>query len=98
VVIADAAACARHIVDVALGAVPIYGDMTKFLELQPRGSECLFAGGSPPIKDFRESWDQACKLTGQSDTQEAGRLADKFLAREHENLAQNTSQNAERPN
>jgi hypothetical protein len=98
VVIADAAACARHIVDVALGAVPIYGEMAKFLELQPRGSECLFAGSSPPIKDFLERWDQACKLTDQSGTQKAGRLAGKFLSREHENLAQNTSQNAERPN
>ena len=37
-------------------------------------------------------------ITDQSDTQEAGRLAGKFLAREHEYSAQNTSQNTERPN
>lgn len=124
-------------------AVPIYGDMAKLLELQPRESEYVFARGSRPIKDFRESWDQACKragvpkllfhdlrrtavrnlrrtgvaetvimkitghrtrsvferynITDQSDTQEAGRLAGKFLAREYENLAQNTSQNTGRP-
>jgi hypothetical protein len=37
-------------------------------------------------------------ITDQSDTQEAGRLTGEFLAKEHQNLAQNTSQNAERPN
>ena len=124
-------------------AVPIYGDMSKFLELQPRGSEYLFARGSTPIKDFRESWNKACKragvpnllfhdlrrtavrnlhragvaetvimkitghrtrtvferynITDQSDTQEAGRLAGEFLAKEHQSSAQNTSQNPERP-
>jgi integrase len=125
-------------------AVPIYGDMAKFLALQPRESEYLFARGARPIKDFRESWDQACeragipdllfhdlrrtairnmrragvpesvimKITGhrtrtvferynitdQTDTQEAGRRAEEFLAKEHGNLAQITSQNKERPN
>jgi integrase len=125
-------------------AVPIYGDMAKFLDLQPRQSEYLFARGARPIKDFRESWDQACeraeipdllfhdlrrtavrnlrragvpesvimKITGhrtrtmferynitdQTDTQEAGRRAEEFLAKEHGNLAQITSQNKERPN
>ena len=34
-------------------AVPIYGDMAKFLELQPLESEYLFARGSTPIRDFR---------------------------------------------
>ena len=118
--------------------------MAKFLELRPRESEYVFARGSRPIKDFRESWDQACKragvpkllfhdlrrtavlnlrragvaetvimkitghrtrsvferynITDQSDTQEAGRLAGKFLAKDHENLAQNTSQNTGRLN
>jgi integrase len=107
-------------------AVPICGDMAKFLDLQPQESEYLFAPGATPIKDFRESWDQACeragvpdllfhdlrrtavrnlrragvpesvirKITGhrtrtvferynitdQSDTQEAGRRAEEFLA------------------
>src|SRR5260370_30375383 len=42
-------------------AVPIYGDMAKFLDVQPRGSEYLFARGSKPIKDFRESWNLACQ-------------------------------------
>jgi integrase len=126
-------------------AVPIYGDMAKFLAVQPRNSEFLFARGSNPIKDFRESWNLACeaagvpgllfhdlrrtavrnlrragvaesvimKITGhrtrgmferynitdQSDTQEAGRLAEEFLAKEHQgNLAQTTSQNKGRPN
>jgi integrase len=115
-------------------AVPIYGDMAKFLEMQPRTSEYLFARGSIPIKDFRESWDQACeragvpdllfhdlrrtavrnlrrasvaetvimKITGHrtrsvferynitdhSDTQAAGRVAEEFLAREQEEVAQ----------
>jgi len=126
-------------------AVPIYGDMAKFLPVQPRSSEFLFARGSKPIKDFRESWNLACeaagvpgllfhdlrrtavrnlrragvaesvimKITGhrtrgmferynitdQTDTQEAGRLAEEFLAKEHElHLAQVTSQNKGRPN
>jgi len=126
-------------------AVPIYGDMAKFIETQPRQSEFLFARGSQPIKDFRESWDLACaragvpgllfhdlrrtavrnlrragvaesvimKITGhrtrgvferynitdQTDTQEAGRIAEEFLAREHEErLAQTTSQRRERIN
>jgi integrase len=126
-------------------AVPIYGDMTKFLALQPRTSEYLFARGSRPIKDFRHRWNLACeeagvpgllfhdlrrtavrnlrragvaesvimKITGhrtrgvferynitdQSDTQEAGRIAEEFLAREHgANLAQITSQTKGKPN
>jgi integrase len=38
-------------------------------------------------------------ITDQSDTQEAGRLAEEFLTNEHEvNLAQITSQNKGRPN
>ena len=37
-------------------------------------------------------------ITDQCDTQEAGRLAGEFLAKEHRNSAQNTSQNPERPN
>ena len=45
-------------------AVPIYGDMAKFLALQSRESEQLFARGSKPIKNFRESWDQACSRAG----------------------------------
>ena len=45
-------------------AVPIYGDMAKFLDLQPQQSEYLFARGATPIKDFRESWDQACERAG----------------------------------
>jgi integrase len=125
-------------------AVPIYGDMAKFLDLQPKNGEFLFTRGAQPIKDFRESWDLACtraevpdllfhdlrrtavrnlrragvpesvimKITGhrtrtvferynitdQTDTQQAGRLAEEFLAREHEKLAQTTSQKEERPN
>jgi integrase len=126
-------------------AVPIYGDMTKFLALQPRTSEYLFARGSRPIKDFRQRWYLACqeagvpgllfhdlrrtairnlrragvaesvimKITGhrtrgvferynitdQSDTQEAGRIAEEFLAKEHAvNLAQITSQIKGKPN
>lgn len=35
-------------------AVPIFGDMAKFLDLEPRGSQSMFARGSIPIKDFRE--------------------------------------------
>jgi integrase len=126
-------------------AVPIYGDIAKFLEMQPRTSDFVFARGSKPIKDFRESWILACaragvpgllfhdlrrtavrnlrragvaesvimKITGhrtravferynitdQSDTQEAGRMAEEFLAREHkETLTQTTSQRRERIN
>jgi integrase len=45
-------------------AVPIYGDMAKFIETQPRQSEYLFARGSKPIKDFRESWSLACARAG----------------------------------
>ncbi|MGH9439053.1 MAG: tyrosine-type recombinase/integrase, partial [Terriglobia bacterium] len=41
-------------------AVPIYGDMAKFIEMQPRTSEYLFARGAKPIRDFREGWDLAC--------------------------------------
>ena len=38
-------------------------------------------------------------ITDQIDTQEAGRLAEEFLAKEHEvKLAQITSQNKGRPN
>jgi len=38
-------------------------------------------------------------ITDQSDTQEAGRLAAEFLAKEHDvNLAQTTSQTKGRPN
>jgi integrase len=40
-------------------AVPIYGDMRLYLEMQPRTSEYLFARGSVPIKDFRMSWNLA---------------------------------------
>lgn len=123
-------------------AVPIYGDMGKFLELQPRESEFLFARGSKPIKAFRDSWNSACqragvpallfhdlrrtavrnlrragvpesvimKITGhrtrsvfdrynitdQSDTQAAGRMAEEFLAKEHESdLSQNLSHGRE---
>jgi integrase len=45
-------------------AVPIYGDMAKYLEMQPRTSEYLFARGSAQIKDFRASWDEACLRAG----------------------------------
>ena len=126
-------------------AVPIYGDMARFIEAQPRQSQLLFARGSKPIKDFRESWSLACaragvpdllfhdlrrtavrnlrragvaesvimKITGhrtrgvfkrynitdQTDTREAGRMAEEFLAREHdERLTQTTSQRWERVN
>jgi integrase len=125
-------------------AVPIYGDMAKFLAIQPRESEYLFARGSRPIKNFRDSWDQAClragvphllfhdlrrtavrnlrragvaetvimKITGhrtqsvfqrynitdQSDTQEAGRMAEDFLRKEHQRLSQSSSHTPERLN
>ncbi|HYI92574.1 MAG TPA: site-specific integrase [Bryobacteraceae bacterium] len=126
-------------------AVPIYGDMRTYLEMQPRTSEHLFARGSIPIKDFRASWDIACqaagvpgllfhdlrrtavrnlrragvaetvimKITGhrtrgvferynitdQSDTLEAGKMAEEFLKRAHaENSSQSTSQIKRRPN
>lgn len=125
-------------------AVPIYGDMGKFLEMQPKTSEYLFARGSKPIADFRESWKQACqragvpnllfhdlrrtavrnlrrakvpetvimKITGHltrsvferynitdhSDTKEAGRMAEEYLAREHQDVAQSTSHEKERVN
>jgi integrase len=48
-------------------AVPIYGDMAKFLDMQPQKSEYLFARGATPIKDFQESWDQACERAGVPD-------------------------------
>lgn len=48
-------------------AVPIYGDMRAFLEMQPRTSEYIFARGSEPIKDFRRSWAKACKEAGVPD-------------------------------
>ena len=48
-------------------AVPIYGDMAKFLSIQPRTSEFLFARGEEPIKRFRESWDAACIRAGVPD-------------------------------
>jgi len=126
-------------------AVPIYGDMAKFLQIQPKESEYLFARGSRPIRDFRGSWDLACeragvpdllfhdlrrtavrnlrragvaesvimKITGhrtrgvferynitdQSDTQQAGRMAEEFLAKEHaKDLTQNLSHGAGRLN
>jgi hypothetical protein len=44
-----------------LVAVPICGDMTKFLALEPRTSQYLFARGSKPIKDFRQRWNLACQ-------------------------------------
>lgn len=119
-------------------AVPIYGDMAKYIEMQPRTSEYLFARGSEPIKDFRASWDRACeragipdllfhdlrrtavrnlrragvpesvimKITGHrtrsiferynitdhTDTRAAGKVAEEFLAREHEEVAQIVAQ------
>jgi len=45
-------------------AVPIYGDMRPYLEMQPRTSEFLFARGSVPIRDFRMSWNLACQAAG----------------------------------
>jgi integrase len=48
-------------------ALPIYGDMRAFLEMQPRTSEFLFARGSAPIKSFRSAWKTACKAAGMPD-------------------------------
>lgn len=48
-------------------AVPIYGDMAKFISLQPRDSEYVFARGSTPIRCFRASWDRACTAAGVPD-------------------------------
>ncbi len=48
-------------------AVPIYGDMAKFIEMQPATSEYLFARGSNPIKNFRASWNLACQRAGVHD-------------------------------
>ena len=45
-------------------AVPIYGDMRTYLEMQPHTSEYLFARGSVPIRDFRMSWNLACQAAG----------------------------------
>ncbi|MBK5292817.1 MAG: tyrosine-type recombinase/integrase [Acidobacteriia bacterium] len=120
-------------------AVPIYGDMRMYFEVQPQTSEYLFARGSNQIKDFRMSWMLACqaagvpgllfhdlrrtavrnlrragvaesiimKITGhrtrgvferynitdQSDTLEAGKMAEAFLTRAHtQNSSQSTSQ------
>lgn len=44
--------------------IPIFGDMREYLEKQPRTSEYVFARGSEPIKDFRESWRSACIRAG----------------------------------
>lgn len=45
-------------------AVPIYGDMGLYIQVQPHTSEYLFARGSVPIKDFRMSWNLACQAAG----------------------------------
>lgn len=45
-------------------AVPIYGDMAKFIEMQPRSSDYLFARRIKPIKDFRGAWELACERAG----------------------------------
>jgi integrase len=125
-------------------AVPSYGDMGKFLAVQLKDSDFLFARGSRPIKNFRDGWIQACeragvpnllfhdlrrtavrnlrragvaetvimKITGhrtrsvferynitdQSDTQQAGRLAEDFLAKEHQGLAQTLTHEPKRLN
>jgi integrase len=126
-------------------AVPIYGDMRTYLEMQPRTSEYLFARGLVPIKDFRMSWSLACRVAGvpgllfhdlrrtavrnlrragvaesvimkitghrtrgvfdryniadQSDTLEAGKMAEEFLSRAHaQDSSQVTSPNKRRPN
>lgn len=47
--------------------MPIYGDMAKFIEMQPRTGEYVFARGSKPIRDFRESCDLACQRAGVPD-------------------------------
>jgi integrase len=120
-------------------AVPIYGDMAHFLRSQPRTSDYLFARGDKPIKNFRESWDLACKragvpellfhdlrrtavrnlrragvpetvimkitghrkrsvferynITDHSDTLEAGRKAEEYLKRQHEDSGTNNVTN-----
>jgi integrase len=38
--------------------------MAKFLAIQPKESDYLFARGSRQIKNFRESWIQACQRVG----------------------------------
>jgi len=45
-------------------AVPIYGDMAKFIEMQPQTSDYLFTRAAKPIRDFRESWVLACQRVG----------------------------------
>lgn len=47
--------------------LPIFGDVRKYLDSQPRESEFLFARGSAPIKDFRKSWANACAAAGVPD-------------------------------
>jgi hypothetical protein len=59
-------------------AVPIYGDMAKFIEMQPRTSEHLFARGAKPIRDFRESWDLACERAGIPDLLSMISVAQRF--------------------
>ncbi len=41
-----------------------YGDMAKFIEMQPQTSHYLFTRAAKPIRDFRESWVLACQRTG----------------------------------
>lgn len=48
-------------------AVPIYRDMAKFIELQPQSCDYVFARGSKPIRDFRESWALVCQRAGVPD-------------------------------
>jgi integrase len=118
--------------------------MRKFLAIQPRQSDSLFARGSRPIKTFRDSWTQACqragvlnllfhelrrtavrnlrragvaetvimKITGhrtrsvferynitdQSDTEEAGKMAEEFLTKQNQELSQSLSHATERSN
>jgi len=126
-------------------AVPIYGDMRVYIEMQPHTSEYLFARGSLPIRDFRMNWNVACqaagvqgllfhdlrrtavrnlrragvaesvimKITGhrtrgvferynitdQTDTLEAGKMAEEFLSQAHAPTpSQIASQNRKRPN
>ena len=45
-------------------AVPTYGDMPAFLEMQPRTNEYVFARGGDKIRDFRCSWKNACTEAG----------------------------------